>query len=277
MRNEAVLGEIKDMDAQAQLCKQFTDEAVQFIEQHQDQPFFVYLPHAYIHHPRNARPDFLAQAKNPDKETGGQIEEVDWSAGEIMRCLRRLDLAENTLVLFTSDNGGARGCVNKPLRGGKGMQFEGGMREPTLAWWPGTIPAGSVCDAITTTMDLLPTFARLAGAAPPQDRIIDGKDVLNLLTGVSETSPYEAFFYFRRNQLVAVRSDDWKLWTKGELYNLRQDIGETTDVSAQHPNVVEKLQQYLDRAREDLGGGQDPGPNCRPVGFVNDAKTILPQ
>ncbi len=276
VRGVEAVGEVKTMEDQAQLCKLFTDEAIAFIRRNKDRPFFAYLPHAFIHHPRAAREPFLARAKNPDRVTGAQIEEVDWSVGQVVDTLRQLKLEERTLVIFTSDNGGARGCVNRPLRGGKGSAFEGGMREPTLAWWPGEIPAGSVCNELVTAMDLLPTFAHLAGTSVPQDRIIDGKDVAALLRArPGAKSPHDAFFYYRGNNLAAVRSGPWKLFADGRLYNLDQDISETENIAAKHPEVVARLEKLLARAREDLGDGEKPGKDCRPVGSAENPRVIL--
>jgi len=278
VRGRQAVGEVKTMEDQAQLCKLFTDEAVAFIRRNGSRPFFAYLPHAFIHHPRAARKPFLDRSKNPDRVTGAQIEEVDWSVGQILKTLRQLELDRRTLVIFTSDNGGSRGCVNRPLRGGKGSAYEGGMREPTLAWWPGEIPAGSTCDELMTAMDLLPTFAALAGAQVPQDRTIDGKDVSALLLGrPGATSPHEAFFYYRGNSLRAVRSGPWKLFVDGRLYNLDQDISESHDVAASRPDVVARLREHLARAREDLGDGETPGKNCRPVGVADNPRVILPR
>jgi len=278
VRGREVVGEVEDMDEQAELCRLFTEAAVKFIRQHREDPFFVYLPHAFVHHPRQASKRFMEGTKNPDKVTGGQIEEIDWSVGQILDVLRDLGIAENTLVLFTSDNGGARGCVNKPLRGGKGSQFEGGMREPTVAWWPETIPANSACDEVATTMDLLPTFARLAGATVPPDRIIDGKCIERLLRGAPDAkSPHEAFFYYGGSNLRAVRSGLWKLFADGRLYNLDEDIGETKNIAAGHPDAVARLESCLERARADLGDGKRKGANCRPVGIAENPRTLVPR
>ena len=153
------------------------------------------------------------------------------------------------------------------------------MREPTIAWWPGTVPAGASAGAITSVMDLLPTFGRLAGADLPRDRIIDGKDISPILKGEpGATPPREALFYYGGNQLRAVRSDDWKLHANGELYHLGQDIGETTDVAADHPEVVAKLEAYLEQARADLGDGDaHPGANTRPPGKATSPKFLIPR
>ena len=278
MRNDKVAGVVKTMADQGQLCKQFTDEAVAFIRSHKDEPFFVYLPHAFVHHPRAARKEFVDKAKNRDKVTGAQIEEVDWSTGQILQTLRDLKLDDNTLVIFTSDNGGSRGCVSLPLRGGKGSTFDGGKREPTLAWWPGRVPAESSCDELATAMDLLPTFAAMSGAAAPTDRIIDGKDITDLLTGTpGAKSPHEAFFYYSRTNLRAVRSGPWKLHAGGQLYNLDKDIGEKANVATKHPDVVTRLKTYLARARKDMGDGARKGENCRPIGVAKNPRCILPR
>ncbi|MHC4202545.1 MAG: sulfatase family protein, partial [Planctomycetota bacterium] len=224
LRDTKVVDIVKDMDDQAQLCKRFTDETVEFIRKNRDRPFFAYLPHAFTHGPRRARKEFMDRAKG--NAVRAQTEEVDWSVGQILDAVRELGIAKDTLVIFTSDNGGAGGCCNKPLRGRKGQIWEGGMREPTVAWWPGTIPAKSVCDEIATAMDLLPTFAGLGGGKVPDDRVIDGKDIAPLLFGKPNAkSPYKAFFYYKQNKLQAVRSGAWKLHANGQLYNLEKDIG----------------------------------------------------
>lgn len=280
---------VKDMDDQGRLCSRFTDEAVTFIRANKDQPFFVYLPHAFIHHPRSARDKFLKQAgiETPDEldeqklaaspqyhlreRTRAQIEEVDRSVGRILETLRELKIEKNTLVLFTSDNGGSRGTSNKPLRGGKGGTTEGGMREPTLAWWPGTIPAGGTCDEVACTMDLLPTFAALGGGGVPHDRVIDGKNISSLLREPAKAkSPHKAFFYHRGARLMAVRSGPWKLHTGGQLYNLDHDIGERKDVAAQHPEVVKRLKHYMEEFEADLK------QNSRPVGKCTHPHYLVP-
>ena len=299
MRDAEVVGEVKDMHDQSQLCLRFTEAAVSFIRSHQDEPFFVYLPHAFVHHPRGTRDEFLKRSQSEQTGSGemdwgavlddpggveqrwrtrAQIEEVDWSAGQVLDTLHELGLAENTMVVFTSDNGGASGCVNLPLRGGKGSTWEGGMREPSLAWWPGRIPAGSVSDEIMSTMDLLPTIAGFSGAQVPQDRTIDGKDVSRILPGEPDArTPHEAFSYYRQNEVEAVRSGEWKLFrTTGALYNLKQDIGETTDVAADNPEVVARLNELLNEAVADLGDGADDCPNCRPVGVDDDPQPLIP-
>ena len=291
LRGEKVEDIVKNMHDQAQLCKRFTDEAVAFIRKNKDKPFFVYLPHAFVHFPRSARDEFLKAAGIDDpgkldeqklvsrrdyftaERTRAQIKEVDWSVGQILGAVRELGLGENTLVLFTSDNGGSSGCSNAPLRGGKGSAFEGSMREPTLAWWPGTVPPKTTCDEVATTMDLLPTFAALAGAKAPGDRVIDGKDISALLREPAKArSPHEAFFYYIGDTLRAVRAGAWKLHADGRLYNLETDIGERKDAARQNPEVVERLRGLLDKCRADL----DNPKNCRPVGKVAHPQYLVP-
>jgi len=269
LRGTEVVDQVDTMEDQAALCRRFTEEAVTFIKAHRHEPFFVYLPHAFIHHPRAATAGFMARAENV---TEAQIEEVDWSMGRILQTLRDERLAANTLVLFTSDNGGSRGCVNRPLRGGKGSAWEGGVREPSLAWWPGTIPAGSRCDEVASAMDLLPTFAKLAGAKVPGDRVIDGKDIISLLSGLPDArSPHDRFFYHQGETLRAVRSGPWKLFRSGQLFHLDDDIGETKNVATAHPEVVKRLNGYLDEFEAEIQ------KNSRPVGIARNPRTLLPR
>jgi len=269
LRGTRVVGQVSNLDEQATLCRRFTEEAVKFIKAYQEQPFFVYLPHAFVHAPRRARPEFMAKAKTVEQ---AQIEEVDWSVGQILQAIRETDVAEDTLVVFTSDNGAAGRLSSGPLRGRKGSAWEGGVREPTIAWWPGTIPAGSVCDELASTIDLLPTFARLARTAVPNDRIIDGKDICELLFACDgATSPHDRFFYHQRTNLRAVRSGPWKLFRDGRLYNLEEDIGETNDVAGNHPEVVKRLTGYMDEFEAEIR------KNTRPVGFAEKSRTLLPR
>jgi arylsulfatase A-like enzyme len=181
------------------------------------------------------------------------------------------------------------------LRGGKGSTWEGGVREPTIAWWPGKIAAGSVCDAVASEMDVLPTLVKLAGGTVPSDHVIDGKDIWPLLSGRAKDSPHEALFYFSDERLEAVRSGPWKLAisrqedryqksktgaTAGQepfapvLYNLDADIGETTDVARQHPDVVAKLQDFVKQMDADLGVAKK-GPGVRPSGIVTSPKPLV--
>ncbi len=282
LRNEEVIEEEPD---QGLLTKRYTEETLAFMEENKEHPFFLFLPHSMVHRPRYASPAFAGKSNNG--LYGDIVEEIDWSVGQILQKLKELDLDENSLVLFFSDNGGTASrdtyqVSNAPLRGRKGTLFEGGFRVCSLAWSPGLIPPQSVCRELTTSMDLLPTFARLSGAKAPTDRIIDGKDITPLLRGESETkTPHRAFFYRRGKDLYAVRSGPWKLFVKtykwgnatvpaGTLYNLREDIGEANDVSAYHPDKVTHLQALAQASRLDLGDGHDhPGENIRTAAYID--------
>ncbi|MHC5023117.1 MAG: sulfatase family protein [Planctomycetota bacterium] len=269
---------------QRQFTRSFTMRAVEFIERHADERFFVYVAHPMPHVPLYASSEF-------DGRTGrgmyaDVIAEIDWSAGTILEALRRLDIDDETLVIFTSDNGpwlsyGDHAGTTGPLREGKGTTFEGGVRVPCIMRWRGTITGGRVCDEPLMTIDILPTIATLL-RAPPPTLPIDGRDASRLLLGApGATSPQEAyFFYYHRNDLEAVRSGRWKLHlphryrtmdgrtpgtggTPGpydgsrstglELYDLHADIGETNDVAADHPEVVDRLMKLVQSMRADLG------------------------
>jgi arylsulfatase A-like enzyme len=287
---------IEEEPDQRLLTKRYTDAALTFIEENRDGPFFLYLPHSMVHWPHYASAGFKGKSRNGIY--GDVVEEIDWSVGQILDKLKELKLDQRTLVLFTSDNGGggARDCLvsNLPLRARKGSMCEGGIRVCTLAWAPGLVPSGTVCDELATAMDILPTFANLAGAQTPADRIIDGKNISNLLRGEGNAkTPHEAFFYRRGLELYAVRSGPWKLFVRrhrapwgnqtsqqieaGTLYHLEKDIGETTDVSRRHPEVVARLQKLAEASRVDLGDGVYlRGKNVRKAGYIplSDAVTL---
>jgi arylsulfatase A len=273
LRDEKVIGRVYAKE-QAELTDQYTDEAVKFIAAQKGGPFFLYLPHTAVHVPLYPGDKF--KGRSPNGIYSDWVEEVDWSLGQVLDAVRGAGIADRTLVLFTSDNGGTPRAVNTPLRGNKASTWEGGMREPTVAWWPGRIPAGTSTDAITSNMDLVPTFAKLAGGSVPADRKIDGHDIWPLLAGDKDAAtPYDAFYYFKANKLEAVRSGPWKLHlAAGALYNLDSDIGEATDVAAANPDVVKRLQALAEATKSDLGL-DGVGPGCRPSGKVKDARPII--
>ncbi|HID22641.1 MAG TPA: arylsulfatase, partial [Planctomycetaceae bacterium] len=290
MENERVIEAPVDRNL---LTKRYTEKTIQFIERHKDVPFFVYLPHAM---PGSTRAPFASEAfrgKSANGPYGDSVEELDWSTGQILATLRRLGLDERTLVIWTSDNGAPRRNPpqgsNAPLAGWGYTTMEGGMRVPLIARWPGHIAAGTVCHELATMMDLLPTLAHLAGAQPPTDRLIDGHDIWPLLSGSPNAkTPYEAFFYYFTDRLYAVRSGPWKLhlairdarrntrsgrpMDRLLLYNLRQDIGETKNLAATRPDVVERLLAYAEKARQDLGEGTHRTATCRPAGRVENPR-----
>ncbi len=265
---------------QVTITRRYTDEAVRFIEEKAGKPFFLYLPHTMPHNPVNSSLRF--RGKSANSGYGDCVEEIDWSTGEILKALDRAGIAGNTLVVFTSDNGAASrwGGSNLPLSGWKGSTMEGGMRVPCIMRWPERIPAGSKCDELASTIDILPTFARLAGGAPPGDRIIDGKDILPLMTGeVSAKTPHEAFFYYYRDRLQAIRSGKWKLHLASEdrpaaLYDLEADIAESRNLAASNASVVSDLRALADRARQDLGDGDNAGTNQRLAGLAEAPRPL---
>jgi arylsulfatase A-like enzyme/phosphodiesterase/alkaline phosphatase D-like protein len=275
MRNETVLQRVLP-DDQQKLVERYTDEAVKFIWDHRDEPFFLYVPHSAVHWPLYPGKKFAGKSK--DGLFGDWVEEVDWSVGQVLDTVRQLKLDNKTLVIFTSDNGGqmSHGAVNAPLRGGKGTTFEGGMREPTIAWWPGHIPADTETDAITSMMDILPTFSKLAGGAPPANRKIDGGDIWPILAGDKDAkSPYDAFYYYRGLKLQAVRSGPWKLHLAGgELYNLDDDIAESKNVAKENADVVARLRALAEHTKDDLGL-DGKGPGCRPLGRVANPQPLI--
>ena len=273
------------------LTTRHTGNAIDFIERHRDQPFFCYIPHSMPHGPIAASPRF--RGRSAGGFYGDVIEELDWSVGEIIGAVDRLGLTEKTMILFSSDNGGvvrpdATGYGSSscgPLRGRKGTTWEGGHRVPFIVRWPGAVPAGRVCAEMALSMDILPTVARFAGTTEPRDRIIDGMDARDLWLGVEGAkTPHESYFYFSNEEIHAVRSGDWKLhvrrpdWKKEGfeqsdvyLFNLGDDIGESKNVAAEHPEQVKRLAALIEAARADLGDGavpDAPGGNVRPAGMA---------
>lgn len=270
MEGEKVIEEEPD---QHYLTPRYTDFALKFIREHKDEPFFLYMPHTFPHRPIFASPNFAGKSKNGD--FGDAVEEIDWSVGQILDTLDELDLSKKTLVVFTSDNGArlSLGGSNGPLRGQKGTTWEGGQRVCCVMRWPGIIPAGTSCDEICSTIDMLPTIAKIAGTQAPTNRIIDGCDIRPLMTGEpSAVTPHDAFYFYFKGQLQAVRSGKWKLRLNSDplLVDLEADIGETTDLSADNPEVVAKLMKLVELARADLGDNNIQGPGCRKPGHVDN-------
>ncbi len=294
LRDDKVAELLTD-EQQSRIVERYTDEAVRFITTNKDQPFFLYLPHTAIHTP--IYPGEKFHGKSSNGRVGDWIEEVDWSTGRVLDTLRELKLAENTLVIFTSDNGpwlikeadsGSAG----PLRGGKGSTWEGGVREPTIAWWPGKIAPGTSVDAITGTIDLLPTAVSLAGGTVPEQPVIDGRDISPLLLGKTKDSPRGVHYFFSGYHLQAVRKGPWKLafarqnetmgrqalpdanTSEPRLYNLDQEIGEKTNLAAVHPEIVKELYALGEKMMTEIGGDNPPGR--RPAGKVEHPVMLYP-
>jgi arylsulfatase A len=284
---------------QPKLTTQYTERAVKFIDANKDKPFFLYVAHSMPHVPLFVSDKF--KGKTERGLYGDVIAEIDWSTGEILKALDRHKIADNTLVMYTSDNGpwlsyGNHGGSAGPLREGKGTVWEGGVREPFVARWPGVIPTGAVCSEPAMTIDVLPTVAKIVGAELPK-LPIDGKDIGPLLRNEPGAKcPHEAYyFYYHVNELHAVRSGKWKLMlphayrtmdgklpnqdgtpvkygqariSRPELYDLDADVGERKNVADANPDVVKKLLVLADRMRGDLGdlltmrrgeGAREPG------------------
>jgi arylsulfatase A len=287
LRNGKVVQRVLPDDQQS-LVERYTAEAVKFISGHKDKPFFLYLPHNAVHFP--LYPGKAWAGKSPHGIYADWVEEVDWSVGRILETIRSSNLAERTLVLFVSDNGGTPRALNTPLRGHKGSVLEGGMRVPALAWWPGTIPVGTECPEVMGMLDILPTFAALAGTPLPSGRRLDGKDVSPHLRGIPGTPPaHDVFHYFSGLRLMAIRKGPWKLHfgsttenrtpakAKGqpELYHLADDPGESRNVAAQHPDIVASLTELAEAMDQDLGR-TGTGPGVRALGRVPQPKPLIP-
>jgi arylsulfatase A-like enzyme len=265
---------------QSQLTTMYTERAVAFIDKHREHPFLLYVAHAMPHVPLHVSEKF--KGKSERGLYGDVIEEIDWSVGEVLAALKRNGIDDKTLVMFTCDNGpwlvyGNHAGTTGPLREGKQTTFEGGVRVPFIARWPGKIPAGSVCREPAMTIDIFPTIARLIGAKLPE-RKIDGLDIWPLLAAEpGARSPHEALYFYWLNRLDAVRSGRWKLHFPHDyghpdppggdarpgslttqriglaLFDLEADVGETTNVADQHPEAVARLVKLAEAARDDLG------------------------
>ncbi len=284
-----------------------TDKAVDFIRRHKDGPFFLYLPHFAVHQPLQAKKELIEKFekktpvgghKNPT--CAAMIQSIDESVGRVLAALDELKLAENTLVIFSSDNGGVGGYEregikkegdvtdNAPLRGGKGMLYEGGHRVPYIFRWPGKIAKGTTCAETITGVDLYPTLLEVAGAKPPANYPLDGVSYLKLLTsdGKAKLDRDAIYWHFpgylgagadqwRTKPVGVIRSGDWKLMeffedNHLELYNLRDDLSEKNDLASKNPEKTKELQAKLAAWRKELNA-QMPTPN-KPTNVVSKKK-----
>jgi len=276
----------------AEVTRIFTDKAIEFIKENEQEPFFLYLPHPMPHTPIAASKDF--KGKSAGGLYGDVIEELDFHTGRILDTIEKLGLQDNTYVIFTSDNGpwwikGKHAGRCEPLRSAKTSAYDGGLRVPFIIKAPGKVPAGTTCDLVAAGIDLLPTIVKLAGGKLPDDRVIDGIDISKVFHG-KEAELERPFFFYQHQALRAVRQGDWKLhlphseldrtkegktWLphvpEGDrpyieeltLYDLKNDIGETTNVAKDHPEIVAKLTKQLEFAKRDIGYHDVIGENSR--------------
>jgi arylsulfatase A len=302
--NDTIVKEVTDRE-QTQLTTQYTERAVSFIDRNAKKPFLLYLAHNMVHVPLYVSDRFAG--KSGEGLFGDVLMEIDWSVGQVLEALRRNQLDQNTLVVFTSDNGpwlsyGNHAGSAAPHREGKGTMFDGGCRVPCIAWWPGTIPAGTACSDPAMTIDILPTVAHLLETYLP-NHPIDGKNIWPLMAGESgATSPQEAYYFYWGNELQAIRSGPWKLhfphpyrtlngrpggrdgmparYEQAQielaLFNLESDSGEATNVASDHPDVVARLTALAEGARKDLGDGEIQGAGVRQAGKLAKSSPIPP-
>lgn len=260
---------IEDPVNQSTLTERYTEQAVNFIESNRDNPFFLYLPHTFPHTPLHTAAPFEGQSAAG--LYGDTVETLDWSTGRILDTLDRLGLDDNTLVIFTSDNGPWFEGSASHLRDRKGASWDGGMRVPFIARWPAGIPPGQVSNEAAMNIDLFPTLVGLAGGSIPDDRPIDGKDIMPMLSQ-GAPSPHEALYLFQNDRIAGVRSGKWKLVVEssyrnvitsfdnsqsyygpaGLLFDLQLDPGETYSYARENPEVVARLRDYLEQAQQDL-------------------------
>ncbi len=287
MRNNEVIQQQPD---QRGLTERYVDECLQFMRDHDSEPFFLYLAHMYVHVPLFVPRQFLDVSENG--AYGGAVACIDWAWAMLDAELERLDLKENTIVIFTSDNGSRvmdEGGSNGVLRGTKAQTWEGGQRVPCIVRWPGNIPAGTECNGIASAIDFKATLAELTGTEIKEDLPLDSISLAKTLTEEAE-SARESFAYYRSVNLEAVRKGDWKLhfckigWSPGgmedevisELYNLKEDPGEQNNVIADHPQIVEELEALAAEYREQLGDERlgIEGKGIREIGHCEDAKPL---
>jgi arylsulfatase A-like enzyme len=264
----------------------YTERVMKHIEDLKDQPFFIYLAHNYPHTPYQAGPKFKGSSK--DGVRGDVIQELDWGVGEILKALEANGILENTVVIFSSDNGPLAQKYAQPYSGTKYVSLEGGHRVPFIVYWKGRIQQSAVLDVPVNAMDLFPTLSELIGAPGPDDRIYDGVSLTPLLSGGTiARSAKEPFYYYNCENLQAVRVGDWKIhlprtkdqlpfWAMkkqqpiatARLYNLAADVGERTDVAAKHPDRVSAMTALADDTRKKLGEYMERGSEQRSTGSL---------
>lgn len=307
VKNDRIIDSEVGPEDQKELTKLYTQEAVRFIHENRNKPFFLYVPHAMVHVPLFASADF--DSKSGKGIFADVMQEVDWSVGQILKTLQAEGIDENTLVVFTSDNGpwlsyGDHAGSAGPLREGKGTAWEGGVRVPTLMRWPQRIPANTSCDLLASTIDLLPTVAAIIEAPLPKQKI-DGRDIRSLMFGDAHAaSPHASYpYYYADGELRAIRNERWKLVFEHEsrtldgkpggkdgmpsayvnkkvskaLYDLDHDVGEARNVLEDHPNIAKSLEEQAEQWRDELGDSltKRKGKAIRPADRLQEGEPKL--
>jgi len=303
IQNESIIDEI-DQGSESEmsmLTKRYTDEAIKWMEENKQKPFFLYLAHTMPHNPVAAREQFYQKTNNPKPPYGASVSEISWSTGEILDYLKKEGLAKNTLVIFTSDNGGASnfGANNGILKGNKGQTSEGGVRVPCIAWWSGKIKAGTICNAPASVLDFYSTFTSLTKLKINDKVKRDGMDISDYLFNPGKKREARPYFYWHVGYLQAVRYGDWKLNLLGqfseeeqqniqksaykmtkfasqlELYNLNTDPGETNNIANEHPDVVDMILKLAEKEKTALGEYTNKGLEVRKTILIDSPETLI--
>jgi arylsulfatase A-like enzyme len=303
MQNDKVINEIdqKSESEMSMLTQRYTDEAIKWIGENKKKPFFLYMAHTMPHNPVAAREQFHQKTNNPKQGYGASVAEISWSTGEILNYLKKEGLAENTLVIFTSDNGGAPnfGASNGILKGNKGQTSEGGVRVPCIAWWPGKINPGTTCYAPASVIDFYATFSALANLKMIDKVKRDGIDISDYLFNPDKKREDRPYFYWHVGYIQAVRYGDWKLNLLAEfsdqekqdilkstykntvfpdvveLYNLRSDPGETINVAGKYPEIVNQIRILVEKEKSALGEYTRKGTEVRKTILIDSPKSLI--
>jgi len=273
---------IQEQPDQRSIAERYTEDAVKFMRENKETPFFLYLAHMQVHLPLYAAEKFVKESKNGDY--GACVASIDWSTKVIFDELKELGIDENTIVIFTSDNGSRlqnQGGSNGNLRGGKGQTWDGGQRVPCIIRWPGKINEGQQTDALSTTMDFLPSITKLIGGNLPSKKI-DGIEMSDLFFSNENSSKRDSFLYYNEDELEAIRYKNWKLHFKkedkliNELYDLDNDISEKVNLYSSQKEIVNKLSILADEFRKSLGDKylDIKGEEVRPANRIDNPKPL---
>ncbi len=303
LRNGTVIEQLNEHESfdQSTLTKCYTDEAIKWIGENKEKPFFLYLAHTMPHNPVAARQQFYEQTSNPKSGFGASVAEISWSTGEILNYLRNEGIANNTLVIFTSDNGGAPnwGASNGILKGRKGQIHEGGVRVPCIAWWPGKIKPETTCNSPGSVIDFFATFTKIANIKLSDNVKRDGTDISNSFFNPEIKQKPRPYFYWHVGYLQAVRYGDWKLNLQGtfsteerenikkacygntptlnhvELYNLRTDPRETINIADKYPEIVSQIREMAEEEKNALGEWTNKGKEVRNTIYIKNPKPLM--